>query len=133
MRADEDAEAALSRGREVTRPHGLDGRERRRLLGEPAQEPVDGAVAALDLDQHAPLVVEHEARELELGRQAIDERAEAHPLHRPLDPRPDPSHPTRWQSTWYALACASWIRGMCSERVITTWSASPSAATRPPP
>ena len=133
MRAGEDAEAALARRGDVARPHRLDRRQRRRLLGEPAQEAVDRAVAALDLDEHAPLVVEHEAREVELGREAIHERAEANPLHRPLDPGADAPHPTRWQSTWYALACASWIRGMCSERVITTWSASPSAATRPPP
>ena len=25
--------------------------------------------------------------------------------------------PTSSRSAWYALACASWIRGMCSERV----------------
>ena len=34
--------------------------------------------------------------------------------------------------TCQALPWASWIRGMCSERVTTTWSASPSWATRPP-
>ena len=88
VRAGEDAEAALARRRDVARPHRLDRRQRRRLLGEPAQEAVDRAVAALDLDEHAALVVEHEAREVELGREAVDERAEADPLDRPLDPAP---------------------------------------------
>ena len=102
---------------------------------EPAQEAVDRGLAALDLEQHAALVVEHEARQVELRGQAVHERAEADPLDRPLHPRPDPPHAasTSSRSTWYALACASWIRGMCSERVTITWSASPSAATRPPP
>ena len=119
VRAGEDAEAALARGRDLARPHRLDRRERRRLLGEPAQEAVDRAVAALDLDEHAALVVEHEAREVELGREPVHERAEADPLHRPLAPgrRTPPHRPTSSQSTWYALAWASWIRGMCSERV----------------
>ena len=39
---------------------------------------------------------------------------------------------TSSRSTWYALACASWIRGMCSEATTITWSASCSAAMRPP-
>ena len=133
MRAGEDAEAALARRRDVARPHRLDRRQRRRLLGQPAQEAVDRALAALDLDEHAALVVEDEAREVELGREAVHERAEAHALDRALDPGADAPHPTSSCSTWYALAWASWIRGMCSERVTITWSASSSAATRPPP
>jgi hypothetical protein len=120
VRAGEDAEAALAGHRELARPHRLDRRERRRLVGEPAQEAVDLGVAPLDLEQHAPLVVEHEARQRQLAGEAEDEGAEADTLHGALDARADAPHPTRWQSTWYALACASWIRGMCSERVTTT-------------
>ncbi len=71
--------------------------------------------------------------------------AEADALHRALDAAVDArgrTHRARGRevmlassssnSTCHALACASWMRGMCSERVTTTWSASASAAIRPP-
>ena len=87
---------------------------------------------ALHLDHHAALVVEHEAR-----------RAPSSPASRCTNgrkPTPCTTPSTRARdadrqvsstssrSTWYALAWASWIRGMCWERVTTTWSARPSAA-----
>src|SRR5262249_14412996 len=40
--------------------------------------------------------------------------------------------PRRSQSRWYTVACASWIRGTYSDGAMTTWSATPSAAIRPP-
>ena len=89
---------------------------------------------ALHLHQHAALVVEHEPVERQLARQPVHERPEADALHHALDPRAraDRAHPTSSRSTWYALAWASWIRGMCWERVTTTWSARAPAAISPP-
>ena len=118
----------------------LDVRERRRFRLEPPQEGGDGVRRPLDLGHHAVLVVAHRAGEPELGGQPEDERAEADALHGALHPhrhapgRGDPAHgrSISSRSTCYAVAWASWMRGMCSERVTTTWSASRSAATRPP-
>ena len=42
------------------------------------------------------------------------------------------AQPTSSRSTWYALACASWMRGTCSDLTTIRWSASRSAAIRPP-
>ena len=95
------------------------------------------SLGRLDLDDHAARVVQHVPGHPQLVRQPVHVGPEAHALDGALDrapgrgSRPLP-HPTSSRSTWYALACASWMRGMCSERVTTTWSASPSAATRPP-
>jgi hypothetical protein len=115
------------------------------LLGpEAAQEVPYRILVALHLEQDTLRVVEHVTGELQLVREAVDVRSEAHALNRPLDAHPvadafdgdalwrGRAHPTNSLSTWYALACASWIRGMCSERVTTTWSASRSLAIRPP-
>ena len=90
--------------------HRLDRGERRRLGGEPAQEALDRRLAALDLDEHAALVVAHEAGELELGGEPVDEGPEADPLDGPLHAGAHAPHAacsTRSRSTWYALACAS--------------------------
>ncbi len=57
-------------------------------------------------------------------------RPEAHALHHAGDPCANSQSSST--SVWYALACASWIRGMCSERTMTTWSANDSDAIRPP-
>ena len=80
-----------------------------------------------------PLVVEHEAREVELAREAVDERAETHPLHRPLDPGLGPA--SSHEVTEHVVRAR--LRLLDPRDVLgagdTTWSASPSAATRPPP
>jgi len=100
------------------------------------EELVHLAGIALYLEQHAAGVVEHVAGEAELAREPVHVGPEADALDGPLDPRPGAAaqgtHPTSARSAWYALACASWIRGMCSERVTITWSARPSAPIRPP-
>ena len=143
----DDREARGARGRDVGGRDPLDRGERRRLAGEPLEERVDRRRLALGLQQHAALVVEHPAREPQLAGEAVHERPEPDALHRPLHARADPPprachrpqrtiahyrRSTSSRSTWYALACASWMRGMCWDRVTITWSASPSAATRPP-
>ena len=54
---------------------------------------------ALDLDEHAERVVQHEAGERELGREPVDERAEADALHDARSTRArHPPHQLR--STW---------------------------------
>ena len=90
MRKPRSPAGATSRGRtaSIDASGGASSRE-------PAQEAVDRAVAALDLDQHAPLVVEHEPREVELGREAVDERAGS----RPPEPSPRPCARTRLTAT----------------------------------
>ena len=131
-RALPDREAELAELLERLGHHPLDRGERRRLGGQAGEEALDRLARGLDLDHHAARVVQHVAGEPHLVGQPVHVGAEAHALDRPLDPRTDAAHATSSRSTWYALACASWMRGMCSERVITTWSASCSAATRPP-
>ena len=70
-------------------------------------------------------VVEHEPGERELPGEPVDIGTEPDALHGAGHPHPQPRagddvHPTSSSSAWYALAWASWIRGMCSERVTTT-------------
>ena len=83
-----------------------------------------------------PGVVEDVTPQRELAGQPVDVWAEADALygagHAHSRAATDDIHPTSSTSAWYALAWASWMRGMCSERVITTWSANPSDPTRPP-
>jgi hypothetical protein len=123
-----DAEPRLARVGDRLAGHRFDRRERRRVAVQPREEVVDRL--ALDLDEHAERVVEDEAREVELGRQPVHERAEADALHNSGHTRTDPHISST--SVWYAAAWASWMRGMCSERTTITWSASDSAAIRPP-
>src|SRR5918911_730775 len=77
----------------------------------------------------------------ERGRDELDDRPGETPLSLLPRPRVDllglplplGAHAsTSSRRAWYALAWAPWIRGMCSDRVTTTWSASRSDATRPP-
>ena len=114
------------------RDHALDARQRRRLGHQPREEAIDRLGRRLDLDHHAARVVQDMARHAELAGQPVDVRAEADALDGSLDARADAAQATSSRSTWYALAWASWMRGMCSERVTTTCSASRSEATRPP-
>ena len=119
--------------------HSLHLRQRRRLRREAPDEGVERRPLPLHLDQHPALVVQDEPGQPELTRQAVDVGPEAHALHHPLHAGAHatarahlPARSISSLSTCHALACASWIRGMCSERVTTTWSASRSEATRPP-
>ena len=135
----DDAEVALARRGEPIAVDALDDGERRRLAGQPCEEALDGVRPAVDLEHDPALVVEHEAAELLLAREPVDERAEARrPGRRPALARAraqaahgDPSS-TSSRSRCEAVACASWMRGMCCERLTIRWSARPSAATRPP-
>ena len=142
-----DAKLGLPRRRQRLRRDLIDRGEGRQLIDEAGHEPLDPHAAALDLQQHAMLIVEHVAAERLLVRKPVDERSEPDALDRaadadadadaargsasgrqaaraPLSPPPPRRRPTSSRSTWYALACASWMRGMCSERVTITWSAS---------
>ena len=126
--------------RHLARLDALDRGEGRGVGGQALQEAVDRRAVGLDLDDHPAGVVEHEAGEAEVAGQAVHVGPEADPLHRPLHAHADPpqagahgvGRSTSSLTTCQALAWASWMRGMCSERVTTTMSASPSAATRPP-
>ena len=131
------------RGRRLAGPHPLDPRQRRGLLDQPREERVDVGGGSLDVDHDAALVVADAASEVQLAGEAVHERAEADPLDGSLDAAGDPaalarggggahSSSTSSRRTCQALAWASWMRGMCSERVTTTWSARRSEAIRPP-
>ncbi len=87
--AGDDPKAVLPGGLHVPCVDPLHRRQRRRLGGEPVEEPGHRALLTLDLQQHTVLVVEHPPADLGLLRQAEDVRAKAHALHRPLHPRPD--------------------------------------------
>ena len=121
----------------------LDARERRRARGQSGEEALDVRGRAFDLELDAVAVVAHEPGHAVLLGQAEDRRAEADALDDAVDPHRDaPCRDRRHgaatgssissRSTCQAEACASWMRGMCSERVTSTWSARPSAAIRPP-
>ena len=120
----------------------LDDRERRRFTGEPGEEAEHGVRPPIHLEHDTALIVEHEPAELLLAREPVHERPEADALHDALDarahaggahglPPPSPAS-TSSRSRWETVACASWMRGMCCERLTTRWSARPSVATRPP-
>ena len=134
-----DLESRLAARRQRRAQHPLHLRQRRRLRREAPDEGVERRLVPLHFDQHPALVVQDEPGQPELTRQAVDVGPEAHALHHSLHAGAHatarahlPARSISSLSTCHALACASWIRGMCSERVTTTWSASPSAATRPP-
>ena len=141
VRALADREPRLPRCRELLEGHVLDDRQRRGLRAEPAKEDPHRRIVPFHLGQDAVGVVEHEASQPELAGHSVDVGAKSDALHGAADahsgPAPVPdgrlqAHPTSSRSAWYALAWASWMRGMCSERVTTTWSARPSCAMRPP-
>ncbi len=127
-----DPEVRLAGRRQRLRRDLVDRRERRQLADEARHEALDPLPAALDLEQHPVLVIEDVAAERLLVREPVHEWPEADALDGATHPRPDPepaaaqlghspqlpraATPTSSRSTWYALACASWIRGMCSER-----------------
>jgi hypothetical protein len=69
----------------------FDAGERRDLGGQPGEEGVHRRVVAFDLEQDPALVVEDEAAELELAREAVYVGPEAHALHRALHARADPA------------------------------------------
>src|SRR6185436_5234144 len=134
----DDAEVALARRGEPIAADALDDRQRRRLAGQPREEALDGVRPAVDLQHHPALVVEHESAKLLLAREPVDERAEAHALDDALHSRAHArgahgdSSSMSSRNRCEAVACASWMRGMCCERLTIKWSARPSAATRPP-
>ena len=148
----QDPEFALAGRRRGLDPDGLDRRQRRRLRRQAGEQLVDRAGLSLDLEHHPALVVEHPPPERELGGEPVDEGPEADALDGAGDVRPHappgerrpgggsgglghrsyPESSISSRSTWYAEAWASWIRGMCCERVTITWSASRSPAIRPP-
>ena len=107
--------------------HGLDGWVANDERGVVLEVEGDGAaverfLARLPAEAPALATVE-----------AVHERPEAHALHDAVHVHTRRAHAsTSPRRTCHALACASWMRGMCSERVMTTWSASPSWAIRPP-
>ena len=143
-----DLESSGAAGDQRVDGDALDHRQRRRLGRQPGQKPLDRRRVSLDLEQHATGVVEHVSGQVELAGQPVHVGPEPDPLHGALHPDPDAAarghahrsgppgtastSSTSSTSTWYALAWASWILGMCSERVTTTWSARPSLAIRPP-
>ena len=139
-----DLEAPQPSERELPHAHPLHHREWRRLRLQPLEEALHRMRVRLGLDHDSARVVEHVPADAKLRRQPVHERPEAHALHGSLHTRAHATPTARGscgghcasstnsRSRWYALACASWIRGMRSERVTTTWSASCSFATRPP-
>ena len=107
----------------------LDDRERRGFARQPGEEAEHGVGAPVHLEHDAALVVEHEPAELLLAREPVDERPEADALHDALDarahasgahglPPPSPAS-TSSRSRCETVACASWMRGMCCERLTT--------------
>ena len=77
----DDAETRRRRLRDRRRLDLRDARQRRRLAAQPLDQRGDRSLRAGHIDLHAIAVVEHAAIELQLGRQPVDERPEAHALH----------------------------------------------------
>ncbi len=86
-----DLEAVIAGGLDLLLADPLDVRQRRGLVAEAAQEPVEVGPRALDLDQHPPLVFEDMAGEPLPGREPVDVRTEPDPLDDALDPHPQPA------------------------------------------
>jgi hypothetical protein len=84
-RARDDLEVALALRRHGVAYDRFDAGERRGLGGKAREETLHGLGGALDLEQHAVLVVEHVADKPLFARQAMDVRTEADALHRALD------------------------------------------------
>ena len=83
-----DREAGFAGVRHRDARHRVHVRQRRRLRTQPLHERLDGR--ALDLDQHAVGVVEHEPRQPKLDREPVDEGPEPDALHDAGHPRADP-------------------------------------------
>jgi hypothetical protein len=81
-----DREARVPARLDVDRSHRLDDGERRRLVAQRGEEPVDGLGAALCLDLDAAGVVADEAGKPVLRGGPMHERAEPDPLHDALHP-----------------------------------------------
>ena len=98
----EDAEAALPGGRQPRPGDRLDAGQRRCFRRQPGHEALDGLALALDVEQHAALVVEHVAGEPLLAGQPVDVGAKADALDHALHaPRRAPRHDsTSSRSTW---------------------------------
>ena len=84
----DDRERALAERLRLLGLDRLDGRERRRLGGEPGEEPLDGVRVALGLELDTTLVVQDPAAEAELLGEAEDVGTKADPLDDAGDPRP---------------------------------------------
>ncbi len=129
----DDREATARLEIELADVDRIDVREWRRERGQIGDQLIDGDARALRLDEDAARVVAHEAVEGELARTAQHEWPEADTLHdaghanrrAPVRVRPAAqahrAHaPTIPTSAWSTVACASWMRGMCSLRVTIT-------------
>ena len=64
-----------------SRRPGTYPRERRRFRRQPGEKLVDGRCGSFHLDQHALLVVEHEAGKVQMRGELIHVGANAHPLY----------------------------------------------------
>jgi hypothetical protein len=85
-----DYELAVAAHREPAGEERIHARQGRCLADESRREGVDGAGLALGLDHQPAPVVEHEAPQLVVERQPVNEGPEPHPLHQPADPEPAP-------------------------------------------
>ncbi len=85
-----DPELRATRDGGVVADHALDVRQRGRLAHHAPGEGLDRVDGALDLQQHAPLVVQHPPAEAQLGCEPKDKRPEPDSLHRSRDPHPRP-------------------------------------------
>ena len=134
--AGDDHEALPARGGHRAGVDAQHLRERGRPPLERRDEALDLVTRPLDLDLGSADVVAHEAGQAVLLGQAEDERPEPDALHDPFHAHGHPHDRHRAhdvaRSACRTLACASWIRGMYSERTTMTWSARFSARIRPP-
>ena len=137
-RADHDPEAGFAERGHRLGPDALDLGQRRRFPLDASHEALHRVGLALNFEQDAVLVVEHVAGQPLLVREPVGEGAKTHTLDRALDTGPGAHARARGEADrarqafstasptaisrirWYAVACASWIRGMCWEGVITT-------------
>jgi hypothetical protein len=101
-RAAEDPELLLAGRRQRGPCDGLDRGQRRRLGRQAGDEALDRLGRPLDVDEHAALVVAHEAAEALLAGDPVDVRPEADALHGPLDAagRAPRHRSTSSRSTW---------------------------------
>ena len=79
----DDAEAGRRHGIERRRLDLHHARQRRRLAAQPCDQRGDRGRRARRLDRHALAIVADAAVQMQLVRQPVDERPEAHALHQP--------------------------------------------------